>query len=124
MKIPVQSAHRPRPSGNQKRQLPGFSVNCQRCPSLLLTTMMFIQSIATDTRVVYSRSHPVPVSLALSSPGLSAMVQHARFLQQLDARLRSELPASLARHVQVANLHADRLVMVAESAVWATRLRY
>jgi hypothetical protein len=51
-------------------------------------------------------------------------VEHARFLQQLDARLRAALPDSLSQHVRVANLQDDRLVMLADSAAWATRLRY
>jgi hypothetical protein len=74
--------------------------------------------------VVHPRSHPVSVTLALSSPGLSDLVERARFLKQLDSQLRAELPASLSAHVRVANLHEDRLVMVADSATWATRLRY
>jgi hypothetical protein len=86
--------------------------------------MFMLLSYPRSTPAVHPRSHPVPVTLALSSPGLSDLVERARFLRQLDAQLRAELPANLSAHVQVANLYDDRLVMLADSSAWATRLRY
>jgi hypothetical protein len=71
------------------------------------------------------RSRSVPLAAALASPGLAGLVDRARYLRQIDAAVRAALPDSLSAHAQVANLHEDGLlVMVTDSAAWATRLRY
>lgn len=52
------------------------------------------------------------------------VLRHARALQHLDKALRRRLPQELADHVHVANARDKRLVMIADSAAWATRLRF
>lgn len=70
------------------------------------------------------RVKPLPLSAALAVPGLASLVDRARFLRQLDRDVRAGLPETLSHHTQVANLRGDCLVMLADSPVWATRLRY
>jgi hypothetical protein len=85
--------------------------------------MICIISPVCDSSVP-SRRKPLSIATALSSPGLASLVQRARFLRQLDRSIRASLPETLSRHVQVANLRGDCLVMLADSPTWATRLRY
>ncbi len=53
-----------------------------------------------------------------------SILQHSRYLQQLEQQLFVILPAPLRPHCHVANLNADSLVLYTHSAAWATRLRY
>lgn len=55
---------------------------------------------------------------------LADVLRRAGKLRRLDQALRSRLPADLAGHVHVANVRAARLVVIADSAAWATRLRF
>lgn len=52
------------------------------------------------------------------------ILQHSRYLQQIEQQLFVILPASLQPHCHVANLSTDVLVLYTHSAAWATRLRY
>jgi hypothetical protein len=60
-----------------------------------------------------------------SSPmsNLGSILQHAAFLAQLQQLLAAALDPALAAHFQVANARQDRLVLLASSPAWATRLR-
>lgn len=59
-----------------------------------------------------------------SDDALGDVLRHARTLQQIDTTLRKRLPQDLAVHVHVANVRDKHLVMIADSAAWATRLRF
>lgn len=48
---------------------------------------------------------------------------HARLLLQLQNLLAGSVDPSLANRFQVANLRQDRLILLAPSAAWSTRLR-
>lgn len=52
------------------------------------------------------------------------LLEQVHRLQSLNALLRACLDTEAAPHIQVADLSADRLVVHADSAAWATRLRY
>jgi hypothetical protein len=54
---------------------------------------------------------------------LGGLLQHAARLTQLQQRLTAALDPALAAHFQVANLKQNRLVLLASSPAWATRLR-
>lgn len=62
----------------------------------------------------------------LSRPGsgLAALVAHADAVAVLDRRLRPLLDPALAGHCRVAAFRDGRLILSADSAGWATRLRY
>ena len=60
----------------------------------------------------------------LSDTTSTALVQYARQLQALTRLLNQCLSGELADHVLVANLHNETLVLQADSAAWATKLRY
>lgn len=51
-------------------------------------------------------------------------MERVQLLKSLTVQLRGCLDGELAAHVQVADLGADRLFLQADSAAWATRLRY
>lgn len=51
-------------------------------------------------------------------------LRHALLLAELDGQLRPLLPADLAPHVRLGDLRGPRLVMLAASAAWQTRLRH
>ena len=68
---------------------------------------------------------PCPV---LSAPGVQkeigpTLLARARWLAQVDRMLRQVLPAELAGHCVLANIRGNALVFLADSPLWATRLR-
>lgn len=60
----------------------------------------------------------------LSGTDLSQLVLRAREAGELDARVRALLPEGLAAHVSGAVLHDDTVVVLVDSAAWASRLRF
>lgn len=54
---------------------------------------------------------------------LDKLADRARALDALDEKLRHQLPAALARECHLADLRNGRLVFLATSSTWATRLR-
>jgi hypothetical protein len=54
---------------------------------------------------------------------LGSLLRHAGLLTQLQQLLAGTLDPALAAHFQVANLRQNRLVLLASSPAWATRLR-
>lgn len=60
----------------------------------------------------------------LASNDLARLVSRARQAGELDGRVRALLPAELARHVTGAVRHDDTVVILADSAAWATRIRF
>lgn len=54
---------------------------------------------------------------------LAVLVRHARSLSRVESLLASQLGPELAAQFQVAALRQDRLVLLASTASWATRLR-
>lgn len=55
--------------------------------------------------------------------GLSRLMAHARALRALDRQLAALVPDDVAAHVRVAALRSGELLLLADSAAWATRLR-
>jgi hypothetical protein len=66
---------------------------------------------------------PRPALEGLDRDGSSALLQHARWLAALDARLLRQLPPALRGHVMLANVRDGRLAFLADNPAWATRLR-
>lgn len=62
------------------------------------------------------------LSAALASDS-GHLIERALQLQALDRRLRQSLPEPLASHVKLGNLRDGRLVFLADSPIWAERLR-
>lgn len=60
----------------------------------------------------------------LAGNDLSQLVSRAREAGELDARVRSLLPEALAAHVTGAAFHDDTVVVLVDSAAWASRLRF
>jgi hypothetical protein len=60
----------------------------------------------------------------LAGNDLAQLVARARQAGELDARIRTLLPDSLAAHVTGAVLHEDTVVVLVDSAAWASRLRF
>ena len=58
-----------------------------------------------------------------SSP-VAALAQRARALDAMDRQLRQSLPEPLRRHVHMADISAQRLVFLADSSAWASKLRF
>ncbi len=54
---------------------------------------------------------------------LDTLASRARALDALDGRLRHHLPATLARECRLADVRDGRLVFLATSPAWATRVR-
>jgi hypothetical protein len=51
------------------------------------------------------------------------VLSHARLLLQVQNLLTGSVDPSLANHFQVANLRQNRLILLAPTAAWSTRLR-
>jgi hypothetical protein len=60
----------------------------------------------------------------LAGNDLSVLLRRAREAGELDARVRALLPDELALHVTGAALHGDTVVVLVDSAAWASRLRF
>ena len=54
---------------------------------------------------------------------LDALAERARALDALDGRLRHLLPAAVARETRLADVRDGRVVFLASSPAWASRLR-
>ena len=54
---------------------------------------------------------------------LGALADHARALDALDRRLRRLLPEALARESRLADVRDGRVVFLASSQTWASRIR-
>ena len=67
----------------------------------------------------------VQLSELLAEPGseLGSLLKRARLLQRLQNSLAAVVDPALADRFQVANVREGRLILIAPSAVWATRLR-
>lgn len=70
-------------------------------------------------------SGPVAVSTLLGQAGgLRRLAERAGTLQELERALAPALPGDLRRHCRLANIHEGVVVMVADSPVWAARLKF
>jgi hypothetical protein len=67
---------------------------------------------------------PRSLQLLLGSGASAGLLEHVHYLQTLNEQLCACVAPDTASHVQVADLNADRLLIHADSAAWATRLRY
>ncbi|OUD12031.1 DUF721 domain-containing protein [Thioflexithrix psekupsensis] len=66
-----------------------------------------------------------PVNELLTrTTSLHTLIQRGQALQQLDQRLKVHLPETLRAHCCVANVTGECLILLTDSAVWATQLRY
>src|SRR5690606_35406329 len=54
---------------------------------------------------------------------LASLVERARQLDALDSRLRQLLPAATARETRLADVRNGRVVFLASTPAWASRLR-
>ena len=63
---------------------------------------------------------PKPASECLA---LGTLAEHARALDVLDRRLRRLLPDAVARETRLADVRGGRVVFLASSPAWASRLR-
>jgi len=67
------------------------------------------------------RGHPKSIG---ECPPVAALVARARALDALDQQLRQPLPEPLRRQCRLADLSSGRLVFLASSSVWASKLRF
>ncbi|TCS93710.1 hypothetical protein EDC25_12631 [Pseudofulvimonas gallinarii] len=65
-----------------------------------------------------------PVADIVLSNDIAGLAARAGALADLGARLSRVLPSALSAQVRFADLREGRLVFLASSAAWATRLRY
>jgi hypothetical protein len=63
---------------------------------------------------------PKPAAECIS---LDAIAKRARVLDELDERLRHLLPPAVARETRLADFRNGRIVFLASSPVWASRIR-
>ena len=73
------------------------------------------------------KSHkPVAIAhlISDSAGGCAALLQQSQRLLHLTRTLQEHLPEPLNRHCTVANIHNDSLVLLTDSPVWSSRLRF
>ena len=70
------------------------------------------------------RSRGTPAKTIAECGPVAALAQRARALDALDQKLRQPLPDALRRQCRLADVRAGRLVFLATSSVWATKLRF
>lgn len=67
---------------------------------------------------------PLKDLLHKRSGATQRLLHKADQLERLQDRLQQWLPPALVPHVQLANLREGRLVLTADSSIWASKLRY
>ena len=69
---------------------------------------------------------PIVLGELISGTGsaLDRLSQRAACMDELTGSIRGALPDPIRPHLIGANLRDDRLVLIADSAVWAARLRF
>ncbi|HHI94684.1 MAG TPA: DUF721 domain-containing protein [Gammaproteobacteria bacterium] len=67
---------------------------------------------------------PVAKILSRQDSALNSLLEHAQYLQQLTQALRDSLDTHLAAHVTIANLREQTAVIITDTPVWLTQLRY
>jgi hypothetical protein len=82
------------------------------------------QNPATLNRRVHITTKPRLLRDLLAGNDLSRLVLRAQQASELDARVRTLLPDDLGRHVTGAVLHDDTVVILVDSAAWASRIRF
>lgn len=70
-----------------------------------------------------TRKPGLPQPIGESAPVI-ALAQKARALDALDRQLRQSLPEPLRSHVRMADFGPKRLVFLADSSAWASKLRF
>jgi hypothetical protein len=60
----------------------------------------------------------------LDNSAASALLSRARALGRLDALVHELIPAPMNQHCRVLSVREDTLIVAADSAAWAARLRY
>jgi hypothetical protein len=70
-----------------------------------------------------TRKPGLPQPIGESAP-VASLAQRARALDALDRQLRQSLPEPLRRHVHMADIGPKRLVFLADSSAWASKLRF
>jgi hypothetical protein len=79
--------------------------------------------VVIDQPVMRS-SKPSRIRSLLENSEASRLISRARALGQLDALVHELIPPPLNQHCRVLALRDDTLIIAADSAVWAARLRY
>ena len=97
--------------------------------SLQSSTMSGKGSVSRQTRAKQSKRSkgamlPVQERLRQSKGHLAQLVAQSDRLARINRAFLAYLPPHLHSHVRLATLSADTWVIHAESAAWATRLRY
>lgn len=69
-------------------------------------------------------SKPSPIRSLLENSEAARLISRARALGQLDALVHELIPPPLNQHCRVLALRDDTLIIAADSAAWAARLRY
>lgn len=69
---------------------------------------------------------PVAIARLISDTagGCAALLQQSQRLLHLTRTLQEHLPEPLNRHCTVANIHNDSLILLTDSPVWSSRLRF
>jgi len=67
---------------------------------------------------------PIAKILTTRNSGLTSLLEHAEYLQNLTQALRDSLDPSLAKHVTVANLRDQAAIITTDTPAWLTQLRY
>ncbi len=69
---------------------------------------------------------PIRIGDVIHKPGsgLARLIERAASMADLTQAVISALPDPLGTHVVAVNHRADTLVVLVDSAAWATRLRY
>ncbi|MCK9489437.1 MAG: DUF721 domain-containing protein [Xanthomonadales bacterium] len=68
--------------------------------------------------------HAKPVAELVQTDALGKLAAHAGRLAELDTCLNRVMSPTLAAQVRLANMRDGKLVFLASSPAWATRLRY
>lgn len=74
--------------------------------------------------MIMKLSRPVNKVIAEAGDNLAILVTRTRQLSQLNQILRNHLDVNLAPHCYIGNIERENLVILVDSAAWASKLRF
>lgn len=90
----------------------------------LLFFLYIISAYQTKSLISMKSSTPLYKLLRAKKGDVAELVTHARQLGHLSDIVQAILEPSLANHCQLAHFDGSRMVLVADTPAWASRLRF
>lgn len=86
--------------------------------------LYILSAYQTKSLIIMKSSTPLYKLLKAKKGDVAELVTHARQLGHLSSIVQAMLEPSLANHCQLAHFDGSRMVLIADTPAWASRLRF